>query len=172
MLIAYKKSWIDSFDYKGRMSKEAWSKALGIHILLAFVPAIIFVLLELEVVGMVWSVFFVISLFPIVACLVRRMHDTGKSGWWLLLDLALTPIFIGWIMFVMQMRKDSAPDNKWGPAKAEEDGILSDSFVDERVTEEDVKSENKKLFLTILKILGILVLLSCIILLHLQILTI
>ena len=163
MLIAYKKSWLDSFDYKSRMSKETWNKAVGMHVLLAFVPVLVFVLLDLENVGMIWSVFSAFSFVPVLSCLVRRLHDIGKSGWWLLLDLALAPVLVGWIMFVLQMRKDSSPENKWGAPMSEENGLSAGSFVDERLTEADVKSENKKLLLTILKIFGILILVSLII---------
>lgn len=159
MLSAYKKSWLDSFAYKSRMSKETWNKAVGMHVLIAFVPEMIFMLLDLETVGMIWSLFALASFFPLVSCLVRRMHDIGKSGWWLLLDLILAPIMIGWIMFILQMRKESVPANQWGVPEAEEDDGASGSFVDEKLTEADVKSENKRLFKIILKIIGILLVL-------------
>lgn len=40
------------------------------------------------------SIFSVISLVPGIAVTVRRLHDTGKSGWWAL--VGLIPL-IGWI---------------------------------------------------------------------------
>ncbi len=44
---------------------------------------------------------------------VRRLHDVGKSGWWLL--LAAVPI-IGWIILIVFMVKDSeAGENQYGP---------------------------------------------------------
>ncbi len=156
MLSEYKKSWLDTFDYKGRMTKEAWSKAVGMHLLITVAPAWFFVLLDWETAGVVWGLLAWISTFPVISCLVRRMHDVGKSGWWLLLYLVLAPFLIGWILFILQMRKGSAPANQWGTPKTEEEDLASDAFVDETMTEADVKSENRKLVLTILKILGIL----------------
>ena len=40
------------------------------------------------------SIFAIVSLVPSIAVTVRRLHDTGKSGWWAL--VGLIPI-IGWI---------------------------------------------------------------------------
>ncbi|MGG5807908.1 DUF805 domain-containing protein [Falsiroseomonas sp. CW058] len=37
-------------------------------------------------------------LLPSIAVAVRRLHDTGRSGWWLL--IALVPL-IGWIVLVI-----------------------------------------------------------------------
>lgn len=44
---------------------------------------------------------------------VRRMHDIGKSGWWLLLEIVP---FIGWIVLLVWEVRDSQPgDNQYGP---------------------------------------------------------
>jgi uncharacterized membrane protein YhaH (DUF805 family) len=52
-------------------------------------------------------------LLPGLAVGARRLHDTGKSGWWLL--LALIPI-IGWIALIVFFVQDSKPgDNQYGP---------------------------------------------------------
>ena len=40
------------------------------------------------------SIFAIVSLVPIIAVTVRRLHDTGKSGWWAM--VGLIPL-IGWI---------------------------------------------------------------------------
>lgn len=52
-------------------------------------------------------------LVPSLAVSVRRLHDTGRSGWWLL--IALVP-FVGAIVLLIFDCLDSEPgDNKWGP---------------------------------------------------------
>ena len=52
-------------------------------------------------------------LVPSLAVGVRRMHDTGRSGWLLL--LGLIP-FIGWLILLYFYVQDSQPGaNKWGP---------------------------------------------------------
>ena len=50
---------------------------------------------------------------PSLGVYVRRLHDTGKSGWYLL--WGLLP-FIGAIMLLIALVSDSQPgDNKYGP---------------------------------------------------------
>jgi len=43
-------------------------------------------------------------LIPSIAVSVRRLHDTGRSGWWWF--IALIPL-IGWIVFLLYMVEDS-----------------------------------------------------------------
>jgi len=51
-------------------------------------------------------------LVPSLAVGVRRLHDVGKSGWWLLVNLV--PL-LGPLYFLYLMVKDSQPDtNEWG----------------------------------------------------------
>jgi uncharacterized membrane protein YhaH (DUF805 family) len=53
-------------------------------------------------------------LVPGIAVGVRRLHDTGRSGWWLL--LALIPFF-GWIALLVFMVTDGEPQpNEYGPS--------------------------------------------------------
>jgi uncharacterized membrane protein YhaH (DUF805 family) len=49
-----------------------------------------------------------------VAVLVRRLHDTGRPGWWLFVMLLLGPI--GAVLLVAFASRDSGPDNDYGPS--------------------------------------------------------
>lgn len=49
---------------------------------------------------------------PGLAAGVRRLHDTDRSGWWIL--IGLIPI-VGWILIIVWFCTDSKPDNKYGP---------------------------------------------------------
>ena len=52
-------------------------------------------------------------LLPGIGVGIRRLHDIGKSGWWLL--IALIPL-IGDIWLLVLMAQDSQPgDNQYGP---------------------------------------------------------
>lgn len=53
------------------------------------------------------------TLLPRLGLAIRRLHDTGRSGWYLLLNLI--PI-IGWIItFVYAVQDSQAGTNKYGP---------------------------------------------------------
>lgn len=63
--------------------------------------------------GFLSGLYGLIAIIPSIAVGVRRLHDTGKSGLWLL--VALIP-FIGWIILIYFMVQDSLPfDNQYGP---------------------------------------------------------
>lgn len=52
-------------------------------------------------------------LIPSIAVDIRRLHDTNRTGWWLL--IGLIPI-IGWIVLLIFMVQDSQKgENQYGP---------------------------------------------------------
>lgn len=65
----------------------------------------------------IWSLYIIFGLaifLPQLGVTIRRLHDTGKSGRYLL--IVLIPI-AGIFIFIAQLIKPSSPeDNKYGPA--------------------------------------------------------
>ena len=57
----------------------------------------------------IWSL---VTLVPTLALCIRRLHDTGRSGWFYL--MILIPL-VGSIILIVFFCQDSAPDNRWGP---------------------------------------------------------
>ncbi|KLV08835.1 membrane protein [Photobacterium aquae] len=63
--------------------------------------------------GLLSSVYSLAVLVPSIAVGVRRLHDIGKSGWWLL--ISLIPL-IGVLVLVYFFVQDSHPEaNEYGP---------------------------------------------------------
>ncbi|MCI9286127.1 MAG: DUF805 domain-containing protein [Muribaculaceae bacterium] len=58
--------------------------------------------------------FSLVNFIPYIAIGVRRMHDIGKSGWWVLINLI--PL-VGLIWYIILAVKPSAPDNEYGAAR-------------------------------------------------------
>ncbi|MNW25470.1 Inner membrane protein YhaI [compost metagenome] len=52
-------------------------------------------------------------LLPALAVTVRRLHDIGKSGWWIL--LSLIPIVGSIIVLVFTCLDSESTDNQYGP---------------------------------------------------------
>jgi len=52
-------------------------------------------------------------LIPSLAVLVRRLHDTGKSGWWVL--ISLIPIIGSIILLVFTCLDSQEGENNYGP---------------------------------------------------------
>ena len=62
--------------------------------------------------GMLSGLYSLAILIPSLAVTVRRLHDTGRTGWWLL--VGLIPL-IGAIVLLVFMLLDSQPnDNEYG----------------------------------------------------------
>jgi len=63
--------------------------------------------------GILGGVFALAMLLPGLGVSIRRLHDTGRTGWWLL--IALIPL-IGTIILIVLMCLDSQPgQNEYGP---------------------------------------------------------
>jgi uncharacterized membrane protein YhaH (DUF805 family) len=63
--------------------------------------------------GVLAGLYSLAVLIPSIAVGVRRLHDTGRSGWWLL--ISLVPL-IGIIVLIVFLATDSQPGaNQYGP---------------------------------------------------------
>jgi len=65
-------------------------------------------------IGNILSIIYSLAiLVPGIAVAIRRLHDVGKSGWWLL--IAFIPL-VGTIWLIVLFATDSNPgDNTYGP---------------------------------------------------------
>jgi uncharacterized membrane protein YhaH (DUF805 family) len=61
------------------------------------------------IVGLIWIV---ATIVPALAALIRRLHDTSRSGWWAL--IGLLPIAGGIVLLVFTVQETAAGDNKYG----------------------------------------------------------
>ena len=62
--------------------------------------------------GWIATIALIVFLIPNLAVSVRRLHDTGRSGWWLL--IGLVPV-IGFFVLLYFFVLDSENDNQYGP---------------------------------------------------------
>jgi uncharacterized membrane protein YhaH (DUF805 family) len=62
--------------------------------------------------GLLGAIYLLALLVPGIAVAVRRLHDTGRSGWWIL--IGLVP-FVGGIVLIVFLVQDSTPgENQFG----------------------------------------------------------
>jgi len=109
--------WKNSFNFSGRARRKEYWMFMLFHIIILFVLAILGSVLmgEDSMLGLVpYTVYAVASLMPSIAVGIRRLHDTSRSGWWMLINLV--PV-IGAIWFFVLTVLDSTPEtNAWGPS--------------------------------------------------------
>jgi len=103
--------------FKGRARrKEYWFFALFNLIVSVVLTVVDYMTGSLDPelgVGLLSGIYSLAILIPSLAVTVRRLHDTDRTGWWVL--IAFIP-FIGAIVLLVFMLLDSKPgDNQHGP---------------------------------------------------------
>ena len=61
------------------------------------------------ILGLIWIL---ATILPALAVLVRRLHDTDRSGWWAL--IGLIPLVGGVVLFVFSVLDSTAGENQYG----------------------------------------------------------
>ena len=118
---AIKSFWSNYAMFKGRARRsEYWFIQLFLIITNVAVGAIDLALMNGDVdrfianggggiVGLVWIL---VTIVPALAVLVRRLHDTGKSGWWVL--MGFVPFAGAIVLFVFTVLDSTPGENKYG----------------------------------------------------------
>jgi uncharacterized membrane protein YhaH (DUF805 family) len=84
-----------------------------IFIALAFVDGFIGTFDPQSQIGLLSSIFTLGMFIPSISVAIRRLHDTSRTGWWLL--IGLIPLVGAIVLFVFTVL-DSAPgQNQYGP---------------------------------------------------------
>ena len=115
LLESYLAGILNYADFGGRSSRrEYWGFAFANLILAAS-----FWLLGIlgGPLGNLSVLYGVVVLIPNLAITCRRLHDTGRSGWWLPLGIVPTPLVLVVLFFVCQ--KGQIQSNRYGPARTD-----------------------------------------------------
>lgn len=120
---AVKTFWSHYATFRGRSRRsEYWFIQLFLVITNLLVAAIDFALMDGDVerfianggggiVGLVWIL---VTIVPALAVLVRRLHDTSKSGWWAL--MILLPVAGAIVLLVFTVMDSDPGENQFGPS--------------------------------------------------------
>lgn len=115
-------------QFQGRSRrKEYWLYTLFLVIVSVILGVIDFAILSSgSGVGFLGLLFSLATLLPSLAVSVRRLHDTNRSGWWIL--IALIPL-IGAIVLIVFTVQDSTPGaNRFGPSPKSGDENTAEVF--------------------------------------------
>lgn len=127
LLEAYKRMWRKFGDFDGRATRSEYWLATATHFVftaaLNFCVSALFGSLPSE--GGVWlgllkaltMTGFVLFCFPLVPLTIRRLHDSGRSGWWFLLALTPLPILPGCLILIFACLDSQRGSNRFGPSE-------------------------------------------------------
>ena len=90
------------FDFQGTSGRQEFWMFVLFNLLISLAIGIVGNIIHLPLIGGLYSL---AVLLPALGIEVRRMHDVGKSGWWIL--VALIPI-LGWIYVIYLLAQPSA----------------------------------------------------------------
>lgn len=89
--------------FQGRSRRQEYWMFVLINLIISYVLAFVCRLFGLGLLSILYSL---AVLLPSLGVQIRRLHDIGKSGWWLL--IAFVPV-VGWILLLVWMCRDSDP---------------------------------------------------------------
>jgi len=120
---AVKSFWTNYANFRGRARRsEYWYIQLFLVVTNLIVAGVDLALMGGDVdrfmanggggiVGLIWIF---VTIVPALAVLVRRLHDTGRRGWWALIGLIPLIGFI--VLLVFTVLDSDAGDNTFGPS--------------------------------------------------------
>jgi uncharacterized membrane protein YhaH (DUF805 family) len=120
---ALKSFWSNYRNFKGRARRsEYWFIQLFLVLTNLAAAVIDLVLMNGDVdrfianggggiVGLIWIL---ATIVPALAVLVRRLHDTGRSGWWAL--IGFVPLAGTIVLLVFTVADSQAQQNTYGPS--------------------------------------------------------
>ena len=107
------------FDGRSRR-KEYWMFVL-FNFIIALVLGIIDGVLGLRIGeggnGILSTIYSLAVFIPSLAVTVRRLHDTNRTGWWIL--IGLIPIIGFIVLLICYLQEGDAAENQYGPPPTE-----------------------------------------------------
>lgn len=110
--------FLDAFnkyaDFTGRATRKEYWMFILFYIIGYVVLSVIGGILGTIALSLIFSL---VLLVPSISIAARRLHDTGRTGWWQL--ISLIPL-IGIIVMIVFLVQDSQEDNEYGPKASPE----------------------------------------------------
>jgi uncharacterized membrane protein YhaH (DUF805 family) len=95
-------------DFSGRATRKQYWMFVLFYMIIYIALAVIDTVLQTFVLSLIFSL---ALLIPSISVAARRLHDTGRTGWWQL--IYLVPL-IGLIVMIVFLVQDSHEENQYG----------------------------------------------------------
>lgn len=97
--------------FQGRARRKEYWMFVLINVIISIILSVIESAAGLST--YISGIYSLLILIPSIAVTVRRLHDTGRSGWWIL--IGLIPLIGSIILIIFNCQDSQAKDNKYGP---------------------------------------------------------
>jgi Predicted membrane protein len=88
--------------------KEHWY-----FLLFNFIVQLLLMVIDYSIGTFLVAIYCLAVAIPCIAVTVRRLHDTGRSGWWLL--ISLVPVIGGIALLIFSLQDSKPGENQYGP---------------------------------------------------------
>ncbi|MGL6334196.1 DUF805 domain-containing protein [Aeromonas jandaei] len=86
MFFYYLLAWRRAFDFRGSATRREFWLFMLLHLLITL--SLTWLDMTMKRIGWLDEIYEAASIIPMIAIIVRRLHDIGRSGWW------------GWVFFI------------------------------------------------------------------------
>ena len=105
----------DGFDHYAKFDGRASRSSFWWWVLFVVIVSIVANILDSAVDVAIFSIIVSLGLLlPGLSKAIRRLHDTGRSGWWVLIGLIPLIGFI--VLLIFYLEKSDPGANEYGPA--------------------------------------------------------
>ena len=106
----YLKAMKQYVDFSGRARRKEYWMYFLVYFLITLVCGVVEGVLSMP--GVLTGLVALVHLLPSLGVTVRRLHDTDRSGWWIL--IALIPL-VGWLVLLyFTVIAGQTQDNRFG----------------------------------------------------------
>lgn len=126
MINAYKNFWKNYANFSGRSRRADYWWAMLCQAIVGGVLGILMTIMVTAaivqetpmgafgiLIVIVYVVFALASIVPGLSVIVRRLHDTGRAGWWFF--ITFVPAVGSIVLFVFMLLEGTAGENQYGP---------------------------------------------------------
>lgn len=114
----YVRIWKNYVKFDGRDSRKQYWMFVLANFIVCFVVGLVLGIISKELSNLVSIIYSLAILCPSIAAGIRRMHDIGKSGWFVLVELIPIAGIIIWIVLAAQPGETS--ENAYGEVPFDE----------------------------------------------------
>ncbi len=98
--------------FSGRARRTEYWMFFLFHLIVVVVLSVLDRLIFQDELGYLTPAYVLLTFIPSLAVTVRRLHDTGRSGWWYL--ISLVPLVGGIVLLVFTVSEGNTGPNAYG----------------------------------------------------------
>lgn len=102
------------FSFDGRINRARFWLGVAVVYVAVWLLAILAVAMSSSFMWMVLGIVSIATIWPMLAIQIKRWHDRGKSGWWVL--IGFIPLIGGiWVLVECGFLEGTIGNNEYGP---------------------------------------------------------